>query len=255
MDIAVNLGFVLPIRVRIFLQHVPVGDDVLQMRLPSMSPLVRRQPIQHSLIRSPLCLDVERCVNFQSAFMNLVSSVLTLEVAPNLLDNIGRERIGVMRKMEYERGEARIGRLCRCNLSVFEHGIDNQVAPPERAVGMVDWRVIRRPLGEPSDQRSFLNSKLLSRLAEVELRRRLESVHSVVEKNLIRIQPENLRLGETALDLNGTHCFSHFARKRAVRRKKKIPRQLHGQSRGALNLPTRLNIAICRAHNAPEVDS
>ena len=124
-----------------------------------------------------------------------------------------------------------------------------------RAVGMVDRRIYRRALGQTRQQRGFLQSQLLRRLAEIKLRRGLESVHAVPEKNLVRIEREDLRLGETALDLDGQHRLLHLALTAAIGRQKKIARELHGQGRSALHLAAGLDVAIGRADDPPEIDA
>jgi len=64
---------------------------------------------------------------------------------------------------------------------------------------------------------------------------------------------ENLRLGEAPFDLNGQHRLLNFAVKRAVRGEKQVARQLHGQSRSALHLAARLDVAIRSSDDAPEI--
>ena len=66
----------------------------------------------------------------------------------------------------------------------------------------------------------------------------------MAEKNLVGIEREDLRLGESALDLDGQHRLLNLAMKRAVGREKKIARQLHGQRRRALHLAAGFDVAI-----------
>ena len=120
---------------------------------------------------------------------------------------------------------------------------------------MVDGRVDGRTLGQTGEQSRFFEREFLCRLAEVELRCGFESVDAVAEKNLVGVEREDLRLGEAALDLDGQHRFLHLALPAAVGREEKIAGELHGQRRCALHLATGGDVAIGRAHDAPEIDA
>ena len=118
-----------------------------------------------------------------------------------------------MRQAQYQRRGSRVGRLRRRDLAIFQQGIDDQISPPLRAVRMIDGRIQRRPFRQTGEQRRFFQSQILGRLAEIKLRRSLEPIHPVPQRNLVRIQRKDLRLGEAALDLNGQHRFLHLAMK------------------------------------------
>jgi hypothetical protein len=77
----------------------------------------------------------------------------------------------------------------------------------------------------------------------------------VTEEYLVGVESEDLRLGETALDLDGQQRLLHLAIKRAVGREKQIAGQLHGECGRSLHFSSRLNVAVGRAHDAPEVDA
>src|SRR5438034_7764222 len=96
-------------------------------------------------------------------------------------------------------------------------------------VGMIDWRIVRGRLGKTRKQRGFVQSELFRGLAEIKLRGGFEAVDSVTQVYLVGIQSKDLRLGETALDLDRQHRFLNLAMPRTVGRKKQIARQLHGQ--------------------------
>ncbi len=80
--------------------------------------------------------------------MNLISAELSFEVAADLFDKIRRERVWVMRQMKHNRGGLCVVGLGRCDLSVFEHGVDYAVTALLDAIGMVDRRIIARSLGQ-----------------------------------------------------------------------------------------------------------
>jgi hypothetical protein len=255
VDVSVDFGFVVPVGMKIFVDHRALSHDVFEVAFPAVAAFIRSETVEHSLIRGLLQIHVERGIDFQSALVDLIGSVFVFQVAANLFDKIRRERIGVVGQMQYERSGARVGGLRGGDLAVFQHGIDYQSPSPQGAVRIPDRRIHGRALGQTREQGRFVQSQLLGRLAEVELRRSFEAVDTVAQGNLVGIQGKNLRLGETALDLVGEHGLLHLAMKRAVGRKKKIARQLHGQSGRALHLAARFNVAIGRAHDAPEVDA
>src|ERR1700732_4819950 len=116
--------------------------------------------------------------------------------------------------MQSYRRRASVRRLSRCNLSIFEHGINHQVAALDGPVGMVDGRINLRPFRQTSQQRGFGQGKLSSRLAEVVFRCRLKPVYAMPQKNLIGVEREDLWFGEATLDLNRQHHFLHLAMER-----------------------------------------
>ena len=125
------------------------------MTLPSVAALVGGQTVEHGLIRSLLQVDIERRVNLQAAFVDLIGSVFIFQIASNFLDEIRCERIGIVLQMQVQRGRARVGGLRCGDLSIFEHGVDHQIAALQRAVGMVDRRIDSRPFGQACEQRGF----------------------------------------------------------------------------------------------------
>src|SRR6185437_16927323 len=99
---------------------------------------------------------------------------------------------------------------------------NDEVAPFQGVVRMVDGRIVNRRLGQTRDHGSFGQSQVFCRLAEVKLRRSLEAVNSVPEVNLIGIQRQNLLLGKAPFNLDRQQHFLDLAMERAVRREKQI---------------------------------
>ena len=93
VDVSVDFGLVIPVRVGIFLEDCSLGDDVFEMTLPAVAALVGGQAVEHGLIRGLLHVDVERGVDLQAAFVDLVGAVLAFEIAANFFDEIWSERI------------------------------------------------------------------------------------------------------------------------------------------------------------------
>ena len=250
-----SLGLVVPIGMRIFVENRAFVDDVFEMSLPPVTALVGGEAIEHSLIRGFLQIDVERRVDLETAFVDLISPVLAFEITANLFDEIRSERIWIVREMEDEGGGASVGSLGRGDLAVLKHGVDDQVAALLRAVRMSDRRIDGRALRESGEERGFVEGQLLGRLAEVVFRRRFEAIDAVSEKNLVGVEGEDLRLGEAALDLDGEHRFLHFALPAAVGRKKKIAGKLHGQRGRTLNFAAGFDVAVGSADDPPEIDA
>ncbi len=88
VDISIHFRFVVPVGMRILVENRSLGHYIFQMPLPSMPPFISCHAVEHSLIRGLLHIHIEGGVNLQAAFMNLVGSVLVLEVAANLFHKI-----------------------------------------------------------------------------------------------------------------------------------------------------------------------
>src|SRR5579884_1904690 len=92
-------------------------------------------------------------------------------------------------------------------------------------------------------------------LAEVILRAGFEAVDAVPEVNLVGVHGEDLLLGKSAFNLDRKNRLLNFAAKAALRRKKEVSRQLHGERGGSLCAGLCGCIAIGGAENPPEVDA
>ena len=77
----------------------------------------------------------------------------------------------------------------------------------------------------------------------------------MAEEDLVGVEGEDLRLRESALDLDGEQGLLNFALEGAVGRQEEITGQLHGQRRGALYAAAGFDVAIGSSHNAPDVDA
>ena len=77
----------------------------------------------------------------------------------------------------------------------------------------------------------------------------------MTERNLVRIEGEDLRLGKTALNLDRQHSLLHLALPPSVGRQKEIAGQLHGKSGCSLHFAARCNVAIGSPHDPKEIDA
>ena len=167
MDVSVHFWFVVPVGMKIFTENHPVGQHIFKMIFPTMTPFVGGQAVQHRLVRGSLQIHVERRIHLQTTFVNLIGTGLVLKIAANFLHKIWSQRIRIVSQTQHQRRGSRVGCLRGGDLAIFEHGIDYQIPPPLRAVGMVDWRIYRRPFRQSRQQSRFFQSQLLGRLAEI----------------------------------------------------------------------------------------
>ena len=78
-----------------------------------MAAFVGGQAVEHGAVRGALHIHVERCVNSQPAFMDLVAAVFAFQIPADFLDKIRRQRIGIMGDFEPDRLIAGLRRLLR----------------------------------------------------------------------------------------------------------------------------------------------
>ncbi len=243
-----------PVRMLIARQGLAFEKNIRQTSLPAVPALINRQTIEHRLVCCALPIYVERGIDPQSPFMHLVGAVFVLQITSHFLYKIRRQRIEIMRQIQLQWRVARFGSLAGSDLAILEHRIDDQIAAAQRTLGMNNRRIINRRLGQSRDQGRLFQRELFGRLAEIKLRRRLESVNPVPEIDLVCVQSEDLVLGKSPLDLDGQQRFLNLAMKRSIGGKKKIARQLHGERGGALYLAAGFDVAVSRSRDAPHID-
>src|SRR5437867_2342983 len=98
------------------------------MAAPAVTPFISGECIEHRRIRSSLQVHVERGVNLQSALVYLVGAVLVFEISADFLNEVGAERIGIASQFQPERRIASLLGLLGCNLAVFKHAVDHEIA-------------------------------------------------------------------------------------------------------------------------------
>ena len=194
----------------------PTCDHVEQVPAPAVAAFIGSQAVEHGLVCRPLQVEVERSVDPQPGLVHLICAQLSLELSPHLFDKPWR--LGVRWRLQVQAKWLRsrsIG-LGHGDLAIFEHSVDHLVAPAQRAVGIVDRRVLCRPLGQPCQQRCFGQGQVGGVLAKEVLGPGLEAEDAVAQGNLIAVQHEDLLLGEAALDLDREHDLFQLACGRAL---------------------------------------
>src|SRR6202030_3091864 len=210
----------IPIWICILVELLTLGNDVHESAVPAMPAFVGGEAVEQRLARGLLQLHIERGINAQSHFVNLVAAIRRCERGAYLVHRVRSQRIRIFLQIEDDRLALGIRGWRGGDLAVLEHGIEHEVAPLDGAVRMGDRRVILRRLGKSGEQRGFLELQLPGWLAEIVLRGGLIAVGSVAEEYLVGVEREDLRLRKSALDLDGEQRFLYFAIKRAVGRKK-----------------------------------
>src|SRR5579864_6398622 len=112
------------------------------MALPSVTALVGSETVKHSLVSGFLHFYIERGINLQPTFMNLIGAELTLQVAANLFYEVRGQRVRVVREPQCKRCGTSVVGLCGGDLAIFDHGVDHQIAALLRAIRMVDRRIV-----------------------------------------------------------------------------------------------------------------
>src|SRR5579883_2062416 len=79
-----------PVRVPESFHCNSASDHIQQMPAPSTLPLITGQTIQKSMIGYLLQIQIERRVDLQARFVDLVCSQLLLQLTPDRLDKPGR---------------------------------------------------------------------------------------------------------------------------------------------------------------------
>ena len=99
-----------------------------------MAAFVGGEAVEQRLARGLLQIHVERRVNPQPAFVDLVAAILRFEVAPDFLHVVRSQRIRIFLQVEHDRPVLGLRRLGRGDLAILEHGVEHEVAPLESAV-------------------------------------------------------------------------------------------------------------------------
>src|SRR6202011_4684156 len=110
---------VVPVGMKIFTENHAVGRHAFKMTFPPVTSFVGSQAVQNRLVGGSLEIYIERGVYLETAFVNLVGSVLVLKVAANFLHKIWSQRIRIVRQTQHQRSGARVRRLRGRDLTVF----------------------------------------------------------------------------------------------------------------------------------------
>ena len=116
-------------------------------------------------------------------------------------------------------------------------------------------RETRGRLDETREHRGLCNRDVLCGLAEIFLRRRLDTVSAGTEIDAVQIKLQNFSFGMLALQPQREFDLLQFARHGALLRQKKILGELLRQGRTALRHAAMQNVGDCRARDAQRIDA
>jgi len=146
------------------------------MPLPAAMALVRGQAIENRLIGRVLQIEIERGVDLEACGMDFFRAEAAFQLAAHFFDEPRRYRVGRSFEMQPQRRGAGGLSLGRCDLAVFEHGIDDDVPPAKGAVRVQDRRELKRAFGQPRKQRGFRKREVAGVFREVVFRAGLKAV-------------------------------------------------------------------------------
>ena len=120
----------------------------------------------------------------------------------------------------------------------FDHGVEDEVAALDGALGMAEGIEPAGALDHAGKQGALGEIELAHILAEVGLDGLAEAVDgeaaALPEVDLVGIHLEDLLLGEAMLELKGDDDLDELALEAALRSEEEAARQLHGERRAAL---------------------
>ena len=159
-----------------------------------MTALVGRQAVAHRLLRGVLHLQIQSGVDAQAGFVDFSAPYFFSRYCANLLDEVRSDVVGLGLQLEDQRRALGALGFGRGDLAVLQHVVDHQVAAAQRALRIVDRRIVIRRLGQAGEDGSFFQRQIFGLLAEVVIRAGLEAIDSVAQIDLVGVQSEDLRL-------------------------------------------------------------
>ena len=133
VHVSVDFGLLIPIRILVSVELLSLRNHVQELAVPTVPSFVGSEAVEQRLARGLLQIHIERCVNAQTAFVNLVAAILRFEVAADFFHIVRRQRIRILLQLEHDRLALGLRRLGRGDLAILKHGIEHEVAPFEGA--------------------------------------------------------------------------------------------------------------------------
>ena len=180
---------------------------------------------------------VERRAHGEAALVELLGAVAALEVLAHFLEVVRREA-GLARRIAAGDDRPRLGLGGRVGgeEAFVGHPVERVVAPPERCRRVDVGALPGVALQDAGDHRRLVDRQVLDRLAEVELRRRLDAVGAVAEVHLVAVEREDLLLGVALLDLHREQQLLDLALPGLLVGEEQLAGELLGQRAGAAGL-------------------
>ncbi len=141
----------------------------------------------------------------------------------------------------------------------FDHRLQHQVAPFQRALGMPVRGEIAWPLNQPGQHRRLGQREILDVLAEISPRRLAKAADgertALSQVNLVGVELKDLLLGELLFQLKGNQNLDQLALDPLLGRQEEAARELHGDGRAALFVAARPQIDQRRFQQPPIIHS
>src|SRR5215472_4269264 len=253
VHVAARLNISVPVNMMICRDRLATADDVLQVSLPAVAAFVCGESVAKRLLGGALHLEIQAGVDAQSGLVDLLGTILLLQVLADFFHKVRSNVVGLGLELQFQWCALGTLGFGGSDLAVFQHVVDDQVAALQRALGIVDGRIVIWRLGQARENAGFIQVEVFRFLAEVVVGAGLKAVNAVPQVDLVGVKREDLLLGEAALDLDGEHHFLHLATKVAVRREEQVARQLHGQCRGALGAALQQNVTPRCPEDTPHI--
>ena len=180
---------------------------------------------------------VERRAHGEAALVQLLRAVVALEVLADFLEVVRRER-GLAGRIAAgdDRPRLGLGGGLGGEEAFVGHPIERVVAPAERCRRVDVGALPGVALQDAGDHRRLFDRQVLDRLAEVQLRRRLDAVGAVAEVHLVAVEREDLLLGVALLDLHRQQQLLDLALPGLLVGEEQLAGELLGQRAGAAGL-------------------
>ena len=131
--------------------HVQAArKHIEKMALPAAAAFPGSETIENRPIRRVLQVQIERGVNLQAGGVNFFSAEAPLQLAAHLFHEPRSDGIRRSLQMQPQWRRARSLRLRRRDLAVLKHGVDDDVPPAERPVGVQQRRKFHGSLRQTS---------------------------------------------------------------------------------------------------------
>ena len=206
-----------------------------------------------------LHVEVERRIDPQATLVEVAPEACVELGGTQPLDEV-RGHVAVIGAVrgEHERvGLPQLGVL-GTQKPLVPHQAQHHVAPPHGALG-VSARIIEGgSLGQRGERGGLCDVQLPCRLAEVNLRRRLDPVGARSEIDLVQVQLEDRVFGKVVLDFDRDPRLFELAGQLLLAAdlvRKDVPGELHRDRREPLRISERDEVGLRGAQDADVVDS
>ena len=218
------------------------------------------EAVDHGVARQHLQFRIERGAHRQAALVELLLTVIVVEVAAHFLGEIfggkdvrARRAHGHVKRLLF-----RLGAVGRRDEAVFDHAVDHVIAPRDRLVLAAERIVIVRSLRQAGEIGRLRDAQLVHRLVEVQKRGRGDAIGAEAEIDFVEIEFEDFLLRIGALDAQRQQRFLDLALERHLIVQQEVLGDLLGDGRGALRPPPAavvLDIEHAGANDAVNVDA